>query len=177
MARPPTSTSCLKGHLRSCNRGQLKVKEKCHRFSPDAHRERNISSEILRGLTMKSSERVVIVGASPNPERYSHKAHLLLKEYGHTTVLVNPGHNEIDGQRCFRSLAEAARETGPIDSVTVYLSPQHSSSLQGELDSIRPRRVIFNPGAENEALATFLRKSGVEVVYGCTLVMLRTGTF
>lgn len=117
---------------------------------------------------------VLVLGASTDPSRYSHKALNLLKASGYATVAVNPYHDQIDGQPCLPSL-DAVR--GPVDTVTVYLNPSHSSPLTDDLLALHPRRVIFNPGAESPPLAAALRSAGIEVTEACTLVMLRTGQF
>jgi uncharacterized protein len=124
--------------------------------------------------SQKSSETVAVLGASPKLDRYSFKAMELLKEYGHTPVPVNPGVDEILGQKCYPGIAAAPQ---PIDTVTLYLRPARSKPLIDEILSAKPRRIIMNPGAENETLAQKARDLGIEVVEGCTLVMLRTGQF
>ena len=122
----------------------------------------------------KSSETVAILGASRKPERYAFKAMELLKEYGHKPVPVNPAFDEILGEKCYPGIGAVPR---PIDTVTLYLRPARSNPLIEEILSVNPRRIIMNPGAENETLAEQARDRGIEVIEGCTLVMLRTGTF
>ena len=122
----------------------------------------------------KSSETVAVLGASPKPDRYAFKAMELLKEYGHKPVLVNPAFSEILGEKCYPGIAGAPQ---PIDTVTLYLRAARSNPLIDEILSVKPRRIIMNPGAENEALAEKARDRGIEVIEACTLVMLRTGTF
>ena len=122
----------------------------------------------------KSSETVAILGASRKPERYAFKAMELLKEYGHKPVPVNPAFDEILGEKCYHGIGAVPR---PIDTVTLYLRPARSNPLIEEILSVTPRRIIMNPGAENETLAEQARDRGIEVIEGCTLVMLRTGTF
>jgi predicted CoA-binding protein len=122
----------------------------------------------------KSSETVAVLGASPKPHRYAFKAMELLKQYGHKPVPVNPAFDEILGEKCYPGIAAAPR---PIDTVTLYLRSARSNPLIDEILSVRPRRIIMNPGAENETLAEKARDQHIEVIEGCTLVMLRTGTF
>ena len=64
-----------------------------------------------------------------------------------------------------------------IDTVTLYLSPMHQKDYYDYILSLHPRRVIFNPGAENPELATLARANGIEPVEACTLVMLSTGQY
>lgn len=121
------------------------------------------------------SLRTLVLGASPKADRYSNKAVKCLKEHGHAVVPVNPVYREIEGLPVVNRLDEI--EPGSIDTVTVYLSPPRSTPLEKEILGLRPRRVIFNPGAENPELEESLSQAGIEVVEGCTLVMLSTGSF
>jgi predicted CoA-binding protein len=98
----------------------------------------------------------------------------LLREYGHRTLPVNPAFDEILGEKCYPRISDAP---GPIDTVTLYLGESRSNPLIDEIVSAKPRRIIMNPGAENSALAAKAEEAGIEVVEGCTLVMLRTGQF
>jgi len=121
-----------------------------------------------------NKENVVILGASNNPDRYSHMALVQLLENGHKPILINPRLDSIDGVKCFPFLKNIEEK---IDTLTVYVNPHISNSLSKEMLSLKVKRVIFNPGSENEALYGPLRKSGIEVIEACTLVMLRTGQF
>ena len=123
---------------------------------------------------MKESERVVVMGASPKPNRYSFKAIQMLQHHGHQPVPVNPAYDEVLGLKCYRRIGDVPP---PIDTVTVYLGQARSNSLIDEIMGAGPRRIILNPGAENQQLAEAAAKKGVEVVEGCTLVMLTIGTF
>jgi predicted CoA-binding protein len=122
----------------------------------------------------RSAETVAVLGASPKPERYAYKAMEMLEEYGHRPVPINPAFDEIRGKKCYPKISEAP---GPIDTVTLYLGEARSTPLIGEIIAAKPRRLIMNPGAENGRLGAEAEKAGIEVVEGCTLVMLRTGQF
>jgi predicted CoA-binding protein len=123
---------------------------------------------------MMSGRTVVVLGASPKEDRYANMAMRELKAHGEKAVPVNPAFEEILGEKCYASISEVP---GPIDTVTLYLGAARSSALMAEITAARPRRIIMNPGAENEELTRMARAEGVEVVHGCTLVMLRIGTF
>ena len=117
---------------------------------------------------------VAVLGASPNPERYSNQAVRLLARYDYRPIPVNPGHEAIEGLTCYPNLG-AIRE--PLHTITLYLGPARSTPLIDEILAANPQRIIMNPGAENEALAEAASSAGVEVVEGCTLVMLKMGLF
>lgn len=120
------------------------------------------------------SETVAILGASPKPDRYAYRAFEMLREYGHRPIPVNPAFAEILGEKCYPRISEAP---GEIDTVTLYLGAARSTPLIDEIIAAEPRRIIMNPGAENSALAEQAEAAGIEVVEGCTLVMLGTGQF
>ena len=117
---------------------------------------------------------MAILGASPKPNRYAYQALQLLREYGHSTLPINPAFDEI-----LRKMLSKAYGRAPdrIDTVTLYLSERRSNELSDQIVSAKPRRIIMNPGAENSTLAARAEEAGIEVVEGCTLVMLRTGQF
>jgi len=122
----------------------------------------------------RTAETVAILGASPKPDLYAYKAFEMLREYGHRPIPINPAFPEILGNKCYPKISDAP---GPIDTVTLYLGEARSNPLIDEIIESRPRRIIMNPGAENFALAEKAEAAGIEVVEGCTLVMLRTGQF
>ena len=119
-------------------------------------------------------QRVVVVGASSKPERYSNQAVRLLLQYGHDVVPVNPAQQLIENLPVVPSLEDI---DGPVDTVTLYISPKHSSGFGDALVNLNPGRVIFNPGTENPELEELLIENGIAVEEACTLVMLNTDQF
>jgi predicted CoA-binding protein len=119
-------------------------------------------------------ETVAILGASPKADRYAYRAMQMLRQHGHRAIPVNPAFEEILGDKCYRSISEVP---GPIDTVTMYLGKQRSDPLIGEIVAAKPRRIIMNPGAENDDLTVKAEAAGIEVEEACTLVLLQTGGF
>jgi hypothetical protein len=76
-----------------------------------------------------------------------------------------------------KGYASLAAIPHPVDTVTIYASPERQTSVLQDLLAIRPRRVIFNPGAENPQSVTVLAQAGITVIEACTLVLLSTGQF
>ncbi len=116
--------------------------------------------------------RVLVYGASENPERYAYKATSLLLEHGHEVILV--GHR--DGQ-VFGHPIHKQKQFDPIDTVTLYVGPKNHEGLWDYLKVLNPKRVIFNPGTENQDLESELEQLGIQVEEACTLVLLHTGQF
>jgi uncharacterized protein len=123
---------------------------------------------------MDMNKNVAILGASNHSERYSHKAQLLLLKKGYNPILINPKLQVIDGIKCYPSLSAIIE---PVHTLTVYVSPQISSTLKEDILNFKCHRVIFNPGSENNSLYDDLRKNGIEVEEACTLVLLNSGQF
>ena len=123
---------------------------------------------------MGSAERVAILGASADAQRYAYKAQRLLKEYGHAVVPVSPKEQCIDGDAVVDSLGDIE---GVVDTLTMYVRPAISTQYRDAILALAPRRVIFNPGTENPELESALRRAGIDCIEACTLVMLRTGTW
>lgn len=120
------------------------------------------------------SQRVVILGASDRPDRYAHRAFQNLREHGHEVVPVHPTLPEVEGVAVLPDLDSVE---GPVDTLTLYVNSKISEALVDPIVRLAPKRVIFNPGTESDALADALEDAGIEAVDGCTLVMLSTGTF
>jgi len=117
---------------------------------------------------------VVVLGATPNADRYAFKAMQRLREHGYKAIPVNPSFTEILGERCYPSVSDVPQ---PIDTVTMYLNATRSTPLIAGIIKANPRRIIFNPGAENDDLAKPAESAGIETMNACTLVMLGAGTF
>ncbi len=91
--------------------------------------------------------RVLVYGASENPERYAYKATSLLLQHEHEVVLV--GHR--DGF-VFNRPIHKQKQFESVDTVTLYVGPKNQEGLLDYLKVLKPKRVIFNPGTENPSL-------------------------
>lgn len=120
-------------------------------------------------------KKTVIIGASTNPARYSYLAASTLKQYGHEFVPIGLREGILFGEPMRDIRTKPMIEN--VDTVTLYVSPKHQTDLTDYLLTLKPKRVIFNPGTENESLERELESAGIEVTESCTLVMLRTGQF
>jgi predicted CoA-binding protein len=124
--------------------------------------------------TDPKKETVAILGASNKPDRYAYKALVSLIEAGHTVIPITPTVEEINGIKCLKQINDIS---ATVDTVTLYVRPEISSTMTDAFIKLKPKRVIFNPGTENSALAEVLTASGINVIEACTLVMLRTKQF
>jgi len=118
-------------------------------------------------------KKTLVIGASENPERYSYKAIMMLKEYGHEVVALSKKPGKVDGIIFITDLAPIDN----LDTVTLYLSPNNQTEYFDYILQLSPQRVIFNPGTENGIFAQLLHNNHILPVEACTLVMLRTGQY
>jgi len=117
---------------------------------------------------------VAVVGASNKADRYSYKAVKLLEEKGHHVFPVHPRVKAIDGQAVFPTL-DAIPD--PIDVITLYIAADNSTQIVDAILRKMPKKIIFNPGAENAELGKLTAGRGIKPIEACTLVLLRTGQF
>ena len=117
---------------------------------------------------------VAVLGASDKKDRYSYKAVELLLAQGHTVYPVHKRIKMVQGLTVFPGLGAIP---GPLDTITLYISPEISSGIQDEILNSRPRRIIFNPGTENEPLEREATARGILTLRACTIVLLKTGQF
>jgi uncharacterized protein len=121
----------------------------------------------------ENKKKILVIGASIKAERYSNKAIRLLDEYGHEVVAL--------AKRKGTVLNIPIQTKFPLNenvhTVTLYVSPVHQLEYYDLLIELKPERVIFNPGTENDELKKKLNAAGIKTIEGCTLVMLRNGFF
>jgi predicted CoA-binding protein len=92
---------------------------------------------------------------------------------GYSVYAVGKHGGQVDGN----PILQDVEDWKDIDTVTVYLNPINQLPYYSYLQELKPRRIIFNPGAENYELKKLLEKQGTEVLFACTLVMLSTGQY
>jgi predicted CoA-binding protein len=122
----------------------------------------------------QEKQTVAVIGATPNEDRYACRAMKMLKSHGHQPIPINPAFEEVLGEKCYKSISQVPER---IDTVTMYVGAARSESMIAEIIAAKPRRIIFNPGAENSKLEAEAQRAGVEAMNACTLVMLSIGTF
>ena len=115
----------------------------------------------------------LVLGASTNPERYSNKAIKSLRKHGQTVYAIGLKEGKIDDVTIQTGLPELKN----VDTVTLYLSAKNQFQYYDYILSLKPKRIIFNPGAENDELLLLTTKNKIENLEACTLVMLATGQY
>lgn len=117
--------------------------------------------------------KTLIIGASDNPDRYSFKAAERLLNHGHQIELLGLRPKTIFEQ----TIETEKKQFSDIDTVTLYIGSQRQPEYYQYIVSLNPRRVIFNPGTENEEFYKVLKENNIEAEVACTLVLLGTGQY
>ena len=122
---------------------------------------------------MSQIKKTLVLGASENPERYSNMAIARLRGKGHPVVAI--------GHRLARTgdvdIETEKKPFTDVDTVTLYLNPLRQAAYYDYILSLHPKRIIFNPGAENPELSALARANGIQPLAACTLVLLSTGQY
>lgn len=122
---------------------------------------------------MLKNKPTVVIGASPNADRYSYKATISLQNHNHAVypVGIRSGRiNDLD-------IITTKQNFENIDTVTLYVGKDNQPEWIDYIFSLRPKRIIFNPGTENSELVQLAESKGIEATEACTLVLLATGQY
>ena len=122
---------------------------------------------------MADKKKTLVLGASGNPARYSYLAMQRLRAHDHPVVAI--------GRRVGRVAdVDITKEHLPendVDTITLYLNPKNQVEYYDYILNLHPKRIIFNPGTENEELIQKAKENNIDPVIACTLVMLSTGQY
>ncbi len=118
-------------------------------------------------------KKTIVLGASENPERYSFLAVQRLTKYHHPVIAIGKNAGMIGAVPIITS-HPAENE---VDTISLYLNPTLQKEYYPYILSLHPKRIIFNPGTENDELADMATKNGIQAIEACTLVMLNTGQY
>ena len=120
-------------------------------------------------------KKTVIIGASTNPTRYAFMAAERLTQRGYEIVPVGIKKGSVCGQEILP--IRQSPLIPDVHTITLYLGPKHQPEYYQYFLSLKPQRIIFNPGTENDELMQLAEANKIEVVEGCTLVMLSIGNY
>jgi uncharacterized protein len=120
-----------------------------------------------------NTKKTLVLGASDNPERYSYLAVKSLTAHQHPVIALGnrPG---IIGTQVIQT---EKKHIEGVDTVTLYLNAYNQQQYYDYIFSLQPKRIIFNPGAENDELYRAAQQKGIVALEACTLVLLSTGQY
>lgn len=118
-------------------------------------------------------KKTVVLGASQNEDRYSNMAVKKLTAHNHPVTAIGNKEGSINDIKIIKD--NPALEA--VDTVTLYLNPQNQKPYYDYILSLNPKRIIFNPGTENEELQQLATAKGINTMEACTLVLLSTNQY
>jgi len=112
---------------------------------------------------------IAVLGLSPDESKASHRVAKYLKEAGYKIVPVYPKHEEILGEKVYRSLAEIPFE---VDMVDIFRKPAAFDVIADACIARGDIKVFWGQqGLVNNAAAEKARASGMTVVQNlCAMV-------
>lgn len=117
--------------------------------------------------------KTIVLGASTNPSRVSYSAVHRLKNKGEEVIPIGIKKGSIADIPIINDRPELKN----IDTITLYLNPKRQEAYYDYMLSLKPRRIIFNPGTENAELVRLAKAKDIETEYACTLVLLATDSY
>ena len=118
--------------------------------------------EATRGL-LRRARTIAVVGLSPNPMRPSNSVSRYLQRAGYRIVPVNPGHDEILGEKSYRTLSDAARDH-TIDVVDVFRRSELAGAVVDEAIPLKPQLIWLQQGIVDPAAQARAAKAGIPFV-------------
>lgn len=118
-------------------------------------------------------KKTVVIGASENPARYSNQAIRMLRDRNIPVAAIGLKDGKVEDV----NIQAGFPKIDHVHTVTLYVGPQNQPAYYKYVLSLKPKRVIFNPGTENEEFEEQVEKAGIEAVEACTLVMLSVGNY
>lgn len=122
---------------------------------------------------MSENKKTIVLGASPNPERYSFKAIVALRSKGHDVIAVGKRTGVVSDTE----IEDGSLLHDNVHTITIYLNATNQLDWYDFIFTNKPKRIIMNPGAENPELEVMASKQDIEVLEACTLVLLATGSY
>ena len=125
-------------------------------------------------MTQKENKKTVVIGASSNSSRYSHTAVWQLIEIDVPVVAIGIKSGKIGDVEILTGFPQIDN----VHTVTMYVGPRNQPQFYDYiLNNLKPERIIFNPGSENDELEELAIKNNIKVLRDCTLVMISNGIF
>lgn len=127
----------------------------------------------FRHLFFIMMSKVIVLGASTNPIRTSYTAVQRLKADGYEVVPIGTSKGQIHGI----DMINEPLFLEDVDTITLYLNPERQKQYYDYVLSLKPKRIIFNPGTENPEFAQLANQNNIQVEIACTLVLLATNSY
>ena len=118
-------------------------------------------------------KKTLVIGASPNRNRYAHKAVIMLHNIGVDVVPLGIKKGKIGGI----PIQIEKKPVLDIHTVALYINPVKQLEYYDYIINLKPKRLIFNPGTENSELQKLAIKNGIDAINSCVLILINSNRF
>lgn len=120
---------------------------------------------------MLSKKTWVVIGATPDPDKFGYKIFKKLQHKGYQVYGVNPKYSDLEGTPLYSAIRELPEIPECVDMV---VNPKLSLAALDDIHEAGIQYVWFQPGTYDEAVLEKAEALGLKVVYNdCVLVALR----
>jgi predicted CoA-binding protein len=132
-----------------------------------------LSDQKKKVIRLAERKKTLVLGASPNPVRFSYKAVKSLLRNDQEVVAVGFKEGLIEDEKILVGMPPVEG----VQTVSVYIGSSRQADYYDYIISLKPERVIFNPGTVNPEFMARLKREGIEPVAECMLVLLNEGKY
>tara|TARA_B100001059_G_scaffold88937_1_gene87457 strand:- start:19 stop:384 length:366 start_codon:yes stop_codon:yes gene_type:complete len=118
-------------------------------------------------------KKTLVLGASLNPDRYSNLVLFRLSSKEIDVVAFGLKSGIVSGINIDTDL----KVYHGVHTVTLYLNPKRQEAYYDYVISLKPVRVIFNPGTENSIFYNLLKEASIAYEVACSIVLLSTNQY
>ncbi len=129
-------------------------------------------------MNTPEDEVIAILGMSNKTDRYSYLAAQRLLKAGYKEIWgVHPKLTSIEDLSKVKMVASIDELPRNVHTLTLYIGAARLTPMIEKILQLKPKRIIMNPGTENQELTDKAREAGIETMEACTLVLLSQEIF
>ncbi len=113
-------------------------------------------------------KRFAVVGATDNPEKYGNRIVKNLRGRGYEVYPVNPKLEEVEGLKCYPSIAEIPVR---VDVVDFVVPPKATEEILKQCKNLGLDRIWLQPGSESETAIAFCKANNLKVVHSVCVML------
>ncbi|MGM0612939.1 MAG: CoA-binding protein [Bacteroidota bacterium] len=122
---------------------------------------------------MKEDKKTIVLGVSPDPKKRAHRVCKKLMEKGHTIVPLGIREGKVNNIPIITNTNNPQK----AHTIVIFLRASRQKAWLSYILASNPKRIIFNPGSENPELVEIAKEREIDVLYGCTLLMLSSNRY
>ena len=141
-----------------------------HPLAPQMANARGLKDGVMQGLIKEfmTQKRFAVVGATDDTKKYGNEIFNNLKSRGYEVYPVNPRLKELQGTKCYPSIADIPVK---IDVVDFVVPPRVTEAILKECKKLELDRILLQPGSESEVAIAFCHENNLKVVHDVCVML------